>query len=97
MPTLRAKVARYSVTIMYGIMACIVLFGFLHVDRITDLRCQDAKINREALRDDARFTAALGRRLTADTPDPRRMTAVLAEFDRFEQERLRALPPLECP
>ena len=53
--------------------------------------CLTQQSGREGTRDTIRDIAMLGRDLAQG--DPR----LIAQFDAFEQRRLKALPPIDCP
>lgn len=97
-----AQLGAYLLIVVTG------LIGFTALDREADKRindrevqianlCDQAQINRDALRTQAKSTADLGRNLVSRNPTPETLEDALAIIDAFEKKQLEFLDPIDCP
>lgn len=85
-----AFIRRHEVTLLYVIIGALVIVGF-HQQGVRDAKqCRDAKVNREAARQQVRDIADLGRNLSRGAPE------TIKQFDAYERMSLAKISTIYC-
>lgn len=95
---LRRWINDHELTIMYALIAALVLGGYVLIERKSSdaiaRLCDASKANRAALVAQIEQVTNLGKSVTKGAPPSSELTAYLVNLDRYRTDSLAALPPL---